>query len=419
MASKPVMAYFAEETSASSEAAASVSAASVSAASQQQQQPVDPLSNEVAGWLQAMSQVTDVPDALLRLVDGLRKDMEMPTGFRTGVATASASASASAHASAHAGNSRNFGASGQKPANAWRGRFSSAQTPFDTRFAQGQSQSQTQGPVHSQKQPEWNSGRIQASTEAWPKAASVSAAPAAPRQAGRYQSRFKPTGNIEDKILNTVIGNKLNAFTPLTYNDTRDFIYQIMDSGETEFTRDFVEKVFTKAISEDLYCALFAKLIAEIAHRYPVIYDEMNKYHSEFLSIFDDVKEDTETDYVILVKQKQSRMGYGQFIAELAGLNALEKKQLVTMVTKITDKVWTLSAQEGKTKTVEEFIDCLIRLTSGLRERSPTFFRNVKGELVGIMGEKIGALVMRSEARPSLSKKGGFGLMDLKEILGA
>jgi hypothetical protein len=406
MASKPVMAYFAEpaQETASSDAAA--------------KNQVDPLSNEVAGWLQAMSQVTDVPDALLRLVDGLRKDMEMPTGFRTGVAS-----SASGNQSQATAGSRSFGvSSGQKPANAWRGRFSSAQTPFDTRFAQG-----SQPPAHSQKQPEWNSGRIQASTEAWPKVASSTppssssqpASSAAPRQAGRYQSRFKPTGNIEDKILNTVIGNKLNAFTPLTYNDTRDFIYQIMDSGETEFTRDFVEKVFTKAISEDLYCALFAKLIAEIAHRYPVIYDEMNKYHSEFLSIFDDVKEDTETDYVILVKQKQSRMGYGQFMAELAGLNALEKKQLVTMVTKITDKIWTLSVEEGKTKTVEEFIDCLIRLTSGLRERSPTFFRNVKGELVGIMGEKIGALVMRSEARPSLSKKGGFGLMDLKEILGA
>jgi hypothetical protein len=404
MASKPVMAYFAEP--------AQENAASASDAKQ-----VDPLSNEVAGWLQAMSQVTDVPDALLRLVDGLRKDMEMPTGFRTGVASSPGTQSQGQ------GQSRSFGvSSGQKPANAWRGRFSSAQTPFDTRFAQG-----SQPPAHSQKQPEWNSGRIQASTEAWPKVASSTppsassqpASGAAPRQAGRYQSRFKPTGNIEDKILNTVIGNKLNAFTPLTYNDTRDFIYQIMDSGETEFTRDFVEKVFTKAISEDLYCALFAKLIAEIAHRYPVIYDEMNKYHSEFLGIFDDVKEDTETDYVILVKQKQSRMGYGQFIAELAGLNALEKKQLVTMVTKITDKIWTLSVEEGKTKTVEEFIDCLIRLTSGLRERSPTFFRNVKGELVGIMGEKIGALVMRSEARPSLSKKGGFGLMDLKEILGA
>jgi hypothetical protein len=236
---------------------------------------------------------------------------------------------------------------------------------------------------------------------------------------GRYQSRFKPTGNIEDKILNTVIGNKLNSFTPLTYNDTRDFIYQIMDSGETEFVKDFIEKVFTKAILEDLYCALFAKLIAEIAHKYPVIYEEMDKYHGEFLKIFDDVKEDTETDYVVLVKQKQYRMGYGQFIAELAGLNALEKPQLITMVDKITEKIWVLTAEENKTKTVEEFVDCLTRLTSGLRERSPAFFRGVKGEILKVVGEKVGVLLSKTDSRPSLSKKARFGLMDLKEILGA
>ena len=369
---------------------------------------------EVTGWLQAMSQVKEAPDALLRIVDGLRRDMEMPTGFRSGP-PAGQSQGGSSGGSGSSGSSRNFGA---KPAstNAWRGRFSSApQTPFDTRTAA------IAGSQPLKSQAEWTSGRIQQSTDAWPKSATPSASSQGqpPRPAGRYQSRFKPTGNIEDKILNTVIGNKLNAFTTLTYSDTRDFIYQIMDSGETEFTKDFIEKVFTKAISEDLYCALFAKLIAEIASRYPVIYEEMNKYHSEFLKIFDDVKEDTETDYVILVKQKQYRMGYGQFIAELAGLNALEKKQLITMVTKITDKIWLLSAEGNKTKTVEEFIDCLIRLTSGLRERSPSFFRSVKGEIMGIMGEKIKALGLRSDPRPSLSKKAGFGLMDLKEILEA
>jgi len=354
----------------------------------------DDVHKEVAGWLQAMKQVKDAPDALLRLVDGLRKDMEMPTGsgFRGGVPPTHTHTP---------GQSRNFGSQQASQTNAWRGRFS------DTRQPTIQPKSNNS---------DWSSGRVNPATEAWPKS-SPGPPSSAPRQTGRYQSRFKPTGNIEDKILNTVIGNKLNAFTPLTYNDTRDFIYQIMDSGETEFTKDFIEKVFVKAISEDLYCALFAKLIAEIAHRYPVIYEEMNKYHSEFLKIFDDVKEDSETDYVILVKQKQYRMGYGQFIAELAGLNALDKKQLITMVTKITEKLCTLSAEENKSKTVEEFIDCLIRLTSGLRERSLPFFRGVKAELVEIMVGKIEAIRLRSEPRPSLSKKASFGLMDLKEIL--
>ena len=389
----------------------------------QAQAPIPEVDEEVSGWLKTLKAVKDIPDGLLRLVDGLRRDMEAPTGvggFRNGV-SASGSAAA-AQRSFGGGGGSSSSSSGfrsqqpsssssashsQQPGSSWRGRFG-ASVP---------------------KQPDWTSGRIPSgASDPWQKSSSAPSASQQQQQqqpqqpskpVGRYQSRFKATGNIEDKILNTVIGNKLNAFTPLTYNDTRDFIYQIIDSGEREFTRDFIVKVFAKATTEDLYCALFAKLIAEIAHKYPVMYEEMDKYHSEFLSVFEDVKEDSETDYVVLVKQKQYRMGYGQFIAELAGLNALEKHQLMSMVTKIGDNIWALSAAENKVKTVEEFIDCLVRLTTGLRDRSPVFFKSVKGELVKILGEKISTLIARSSPFPSLSKKGGFGLMDLKEILGA
>lgn len=381
--------------------------------------PIPEVDEEVSGWLKTLKAVKDIPDGLLRLVDGLRRDMEAPTGvggFRNGV---SASASASSQ--------RSFGSSGSASGGARASGFRTQQPSSATHThtpQQGSSWGGRFGTSSAPKQPDWTSGRIPAAgSDPWQKPSS--AMHALPQQqphtkpVGRYQSRFKATGNIEDKILNTVIGNKLNAFTPLTYNDTRDFIYQIIDSGEREFTRDFIVKVFAKATTEDLYCALFAKLIAEIAHKYPVIYEEMDKYHSEFLHVFEDVKEDTETDYVVLVKQKQYRMGYGQFIAELAGLNALEKHQLVSMVTKIGESIWSLSAAENKVKTVEEFIDCLVRLTGGLRDRSPVFFKSVKGELVKILGEKISTLIARSSPFPSLSKKAGFGLMDLKEILGA
>lgn len=356
--------------------------------------PITEVDEEVSGWLKTLKAVKDVPDGLLRLVDSLRRDMEAPTGvggFRNGVSAPAATQRSFCTSASGVSGFRTQQPSVPQQASSWRGRFNSSVS----------------------KHSEWTSGRVPSgSPEPWQKPS-----PSLPKPIGRYQSRFKVTGNIEDKILNTVIGNKLNAFTPLTYNDTRDFIYQIIDSGEKEFTRDFIVKVFAKATTEDLYCALFAKLIAEIAHKYPVMYEEMDKYHSEFLHVFEDVKEDSETDYVVLVKQKQYRMGYGQFIAELAGLNALEKHQLVSMVTKIADNIWALSTTENKVKTVEEFIDCLVRLTGGLRDRSPVFFKSVKGELVKILGEKISTLIARSSPFPSLSKKGGFGLMDLKEIL--
>ncbi len=236
---------------------------------------------------------------------------------------------------------------------------------------------------------------------------------------GRYQSKFvSASKDMDEKILNTVIGNKLNAFTAVTYEDTRDFIYQIMDSGETEFIKDFVEKVFSKATSEDLYCALFAKLLAEIANRYPVMYQEMNRYHNEFVKIFENVQEDKDTDYVTLVKQKQYRMGYGLFLAELASSNALEKDQLFTMVSIVMTNFEKATKEENKTKTVEEYIDCLLRLSKSLKERSPKYFEGVREDLGSRILSIIVPMIQKTAgARPSLTSKARFGLMDLKDIL--
>ncbi len=233
---------------------------------------------------------------------------------------------------------------------------------------------------------------------------------------GRYQSKFTSgSTNLEDKILNTVIGNKLNSFTKLTYTDVRDFIYQILDSGETEFIKDFVDKVFKKATVEELYCALFAQLIAEIAHRYPVIYEEMARYHQQFLTVFEDVQEGGGEGSI---QARAYRLGYGQFLSELAGQNALEKKQLFAMVEKVVDRIWTLTAIPEKSKTVEEFADCLVRLTQSLKQKTPAYFRQVHKDLQGRILEKSVALVKKQAGdRPSLSTKAKCALMDLNDLL--
>lgn len=336
------------------------------------------LQNEVTTIIAGLNTVTSAPDSLLNLVDSLRCDMEIPQGERSA-----------------GGKTRNF-----NPATNWRSMPSRFTKNFsDSRFSSSASPSPSSPSPYSQGQ-----GQGQE------KEKSV-------RPVGRYQSRFTSGGDLDDKILNTIIGNKLNSFTPMTYNDTRDFIYQIMDSGEKEFIKDFIEKVFAKATLEELYCALFAKLIAEIAHRYPIMYDQMRKYHEEFLHIFEDVDEANESSSDNIIKKRQYRLGYGQFISELASLNALEKDQLLAMVEKVMEKIWFLSSQNDKVKTVEEFIDCLVRLTKSLREKSLVFFNSVKDEIRSRILDKIDNVISKENPRPSLSTKARFGLMDLKDIL--
>lgn len=341
------------------------------------------LQGELSSILGSFSSIKRGSDDLHALMERLRQDMEIPTqpSFRSGVSH----------------HSSNEGRGGTR-------QFGSAQTQSTPSSSSSSNVSWRMGVTSFQ--PKYQSNHSKTSH------VSSSTAPTGSGPgSGRYVSKFVSTGSIDNKILNTVIGNKLNAFTPKTYNDIRDFIYQILDSGETEFIKDFIEKVFAKATLEDLYCGLFAKLIAEIAHKYPVMYDEMKRYHKEFTKIFENAGDG---DHM----KRMYRMGYGQFLSELASLNALEKEHLIEIVGLVNTKIWELTAQEGQEKVVEEFVDCLIRLMNSLKERSPAFFKNVKGEISEIMLANLNSILSKSAGnRPSLSSKGRFGLMDLKDLL--
>ena len=137
---------------------------------------------------------------------------------------------------------------------------------------------------------------------------------------------------MEDKILNNIILSKLNKFSQATYIEVRDFLYQILGSGEAnlvEMVRDFMKLVFRKAASEEVYCALYAKLLAELSARYPVILEEMQNLQKNYLDIFEDVVEVPEggSDYTTFVAknlEKRYRQGYSQFLAELAALEILD-----------------------------------------------------------------------------------------------
>ena len=324
--------------------------------------------------------VTTAPDALMRRLELLRPELEVISAPGSGV--------------------RNFGGGGGGGSSGWR---SGTGGGTGQRFAQVSS--------FDRRPPTAPSGQQQQQQQQQQQKQAV----------GRYQSKFTTGGNMDDKILNTIIGNKLNAFTPLTYNDTRDFIYQILDSGETEFIRDFVEKVFKKATQEEVYCAVFAKLIAEIAHRYPVMYEEMRKYHTQFLSVFDSVDSSgTETDYAVLVREKQYRMGYGQFLSELACLNTLDKADLLAMVEKCMGQVVVLAPQEGKGKAIEEYIDCLVRLTKSLKEKSRGFFRQVREEMGSHIIPVTTPYIQKTaspEKSVSVTPKARFGMMDLTDYV--
>jgi hypothetical protein len=244
--------------------------------------------------------------------------------------------------------------------------------------------------------------------------------------AARYQSKFKNSNQpVESKILNNIILSKLNKFSPATYADIRDFLYQILGSGEpdlTEMIRDFMMLVFRKAASEEVYCALYAKLLAEISSRYTVILEEMHKLHNNYLEVFDDIVEvpeggDGYEEFVAKNREKRYRQGYSQFLSELAALEILSQSALEQSVQKLMNCIRDAAEKPEKKTLVEEYVDCLVRMVRVLRKKRTAFADAARTALLDLSGETLASCIGEKEKYASLSPKARFLLMDVKDIL--
>ena len=240
----------------------------------------------------------------------------------------------------------------------------------------------------------------------------------------RYQSKFKnSTQPVEDKILNNIILSKLNKFSPATYSDVRDFLYQILGSGDTDLmalVRDFIMLVFKKAASDEVYCALYAKLLAELSSRYAVVLEEMNKLQANYTDIFEDVVEVQEggDDYEVFVEKnkiKRYRQGYSQFLAELTGLEILELSTLEGTFRLLLSLIERYGSLPDKRTLIDEYVDCLGRMTKVLKKKASPFFCQARSTLLTGCGEVLEWCIHTK--CESISPKSRFLLMDIKDIL--
>ena len=255
-----------------------------------------------------------------------------------------------------------------------------------------------------------------------------SASPGGSFSPTRYQSRFKNSSQpVNDKILNNIILSKLNKFSGATYTDVRDFLYQILGSGEPdlgEMVRQFMLLVFKKAAAEENFCSLYAKLLAEISVRYKVILEEMQKLQANYLEIFEEVEEvpeggDEYNAFVEKNREKMYRQGYSQFLAELATLEILDLSNFEQTFRKLTDLMLKYAAIPEKKTLVEEYADCLLRMSRFLKKRSSPFFISARNSLLAISKTSVDAMLANKESFVSFSPKARFILMDIKDNLTA
>lgn len=238
----------------------------------------------------------------------------------------------------------------------------------------------------------------------------------------KYESKFKNSeAAVESTILNTIIMNKLNKFSVHTYPDVRDFLYQILDSGEVAFTKEFMSLVFKKAAAEEIFCPLYAKLLSELRATYPIIQNEMAELFESYLMIFNDITSANPNDYQEFVSknlEKKYRLGYSQFLAELVILEAVDTKSLEKTVNILITNISVNGTKEDQIAEIHEYADCLLRMTRVFKKKNTLFFINMRKVLYQIVREKLEEILNSSrEMFPSIPPKSRFALMDVRDNL--
>jgi len=241
----------------------------------------------------------------------------------------------------------------------------------------------------------------------------------------KYVSKYKNNEHdVEDKILNTIILSKLNKFSSITYKEIKDFLFQILgstdDSSTNQFVKEFMQLVFKKAASEEIFCPLYAKLLGEISLSFPIILDEMNKLFTNYLEIFEECDETQVKDYEVFLaknREKKYRQGYSQFLSELTALRILSEDKLITIYKLIFEQIYIQGKVENKTILIEQYIDCILRITKVLRKKTEVFFVNIRSKLYVIVNSAFDDIDNNKELYKSISSKSKFLLMDILDYL--
>jgi len=257
--------------------------------------------------------------------------------------------------------------------------------------------------------------------------------------ANKYTSKFKKNSEkVEDTILNTIILGKLNKFSELNYDEIKEFITHIIDSGETDMIKCFMKLVFEKAATEEIFCPLYAKLLGQLSNGYPILLTEMANLYSQYMEIFEEINEETATNYNEVCKrnvEKKYRRGYSQFLAELIKHDVVDIDVFMKTVTKIITQVELNKMRKEYTKLIEEYTDCLMKIMKAIREnkkeeeQEPLIYQDSDDEsendkiqeirtmLKGDIYHRIGPLTIRNGEYLGISNKTRFTLLDIYESI--
>ena len=250
------------------------------------------------------------------------------------------------------------------------------------------------------------------------------------RTTAKYVSKFKRSAeNVNDTIVNTILLGKLNKFSPSNYDDIKEFITHIIDSGQTDMIKCFMKIVFEKAASEEVFCPLYARLLGELSIIYPVLLGEMADLYDHYMTIFEEIPpaSDQENDssaanYDALCKrnlQKKYRRGYSQFLAELIQHNVIDTTALLKIIHTIVHHVELHQTRKESVSLIEEYADCLMKVVKATTHSSAESeaMKIVRDSMKESMRDRLRPLSTRVATREGVSNKARFTFLDMTEAI--
>ena len=279
--------------------------------------------------------------------------------------------------------------------------------------SQSQPQSQSQSRNESQDSSE-NHRRVQETADGF----------RTPNQ--KYISKFKKTTDkVEDTILNTILLGKLNKFSEPNYNEIKEFITHIIDSGQTDMMKCFMNIVFEKAASEEIFCPLYARLLSELSTQYPILLSEMSNLFSKYMKIFEEIVDNDSDNYDELCKrnvEKKYRRGYSQFLAELIKYNTIDTDTFIKTLLTIITQIELGASNTESIKLNEEFADCLMKVMKAIRINVADMdddhhIYQIRSILKQDIMKRIQPLSVKRADSIGLSNKARFTFLDIYESI--
>jgi hypothetical protein len=243
--------------------------------------------------------------------------------------------------------------------------------------------------------------------------------PMAPRRpyidralAPRFGNKSRADVTTEERMMDR-IRDKMNKFSALTYDATKAWLSQLLDSGETGFLTDFITLVFEKAAAEEPFCALYARLITELCAGFPHLRVELHRIFDEFIDIFAEAADEPDVGaaeykaFLALRERRRYRRGYATFVGEIAKLNVLTIDDITRTCNIILNGFASAKVKEDQGMLCEEYADCLTSLV----KRCMDLLRPSLSVLLTRVKE-----VMDRTDSPSLTNKARFALMDVVDL---